>query len=79
LAEPRDDKAVLPVLGYRARGLLVMVAEMHRIENAARLAMGDHCSELVIKTANHGVSTIMKIGFVIATVAATGLIAANLF
>ena len=39
-----------PVLGCRARGLLVMVAEMNRIENAARLAMGDHGSELVVKS-----------------------------
>jgi hypothetical protein len=56
-----------------------MVAEMHRIENAARLAMGDHGSELVAKSAAHGVSTLMKIGFLIATVAVAGLIAANLF
>jgi hypothetical protein len=69
----------LPVLGNRARGLLVMVAEMHRIENAARLAMGDHGSELVTKSAAHGVSTLAKIGFLIATVAVAGLIAANLF
>jgi hypothetical protein len=69
----------LPVLGYRARGLLVMVAEMNKIESAARLAMGDLGSELVVKSAGHGVSTMMKIGFLIAAVAATGLIAANLF
>ena len=56
-----------------------MVAEMHRIENAARLAMGDHGSELVAKSVAHGVSTIMKIGFLITTMAVAGLIAANLF
>ena len=47
-----------------------MVAEMNRIESAARLAMGDLGSELVVKSASSlGVSTIMKISFVIATVA----------
>jgi hypothetical protein len=56
-----------------------MVAEMHRIENAARLAMGDHGSELVAKSAGYCVSTIMKIGFLIAAAAVTGLIATNLF
>ena len=55
-----------------------MVAEMHRIENAARLAMGDHGSELVAKSAGYGVSTTMKIGFLIAAAAVTGLIATNL-
>jgi hypothetical protein len=56
-----------------------MVAEMNKIERAAaRLAMGDLGSELVVKSTAH-VSIIMKIGFVIAAVAVTGLIAANLF
>ena len=40
----------LPVLDYRARGLLAMVAEMNKIENAARLAMGELGSELVVKS-----------------------------
>jgi hypothetical protein len=68
----------LPVLGYRAEGLLAMVAEMNKVENAARLAMGDH-GDQVVKTASHSVSMVMKIGFVIATVAVTGLIATSLF
>jgi hypothetical protein len=72
-------RPLLPVLGYRARGLLVMVAEMNKIESAARLAMGDLGSELVVKSTGHGVSTITKIGFVIAAVAVTGLIATHLF
>ena len=56
-----------------------MVAEMNKIENAARLAMGELGSDLVVKSVSHGVSTIMKIGFLIAAVAVTGLIATNLF
>jgi hypothetical protein len=56
-----------------------MVAEMNKIESGARLAMGDPGSELVVKSTGHGVSIIMKIGFVIAAVAVTGLIATNLF
>ena len=56
-----------------------MVAEMHRIENAARLAMVDHGSELVARSAGCGASTVMKIGFLIAAAAVTGLIATNLF
>jgi hypothetical protein len=69
----------LPVLGYRAQGLLAMVAEMNKLESAARLAMGDHGSELVVKAVSHGMSTMVKISFLLATVAVTGLIAANLF
>lgn len=69
----------LPVLGYRARGLLAVVAEMNKVESAARLAMGDLANELVVKSASHGISTMMKISFVIATVAVTGLIATTLF
>jgi hypothetical protein len=56
-----------------------MVAEMNKIENAARLAMGDLGGELAVKSGTHGVSTMMKISFLIATVAVTGLIAATLF
>jgi hypothetical protein len=72
-------KPFLPVLGYRARGLFAMVAEMNKLENAARLAMGDHGSDLVVKSVGHGISTMVKISFLLATVALTGLIAASLF
>ena len=40
-----------------------MVAEMNRVENAARLAMGDHGGELVVKSVSHGMSTMVKISF----------------
>ena len=55
-----------------------MVAEMNKIESAARLAMGDNDSDPAAKTASRGVSTMAKIGFLIAAVAVTGLIAASL-
>jgi len=55
-----------------------MVAEMNKIESAARLAMGDNDSDLAVKTVSRGVSTMAKIGFLIAAVAVTGLIAASL-
>ena len=55
-----------------------MVAEMNKVESAARLAMGDLGSELVVKSGTP-VSTMMKISFLIATIAVTGLIAASLF
>ena len=55
-----------------------MVAEMNKLENAARLAMGDHGGDLVVKSVSHGISTMAKIGFLLATVAVTGLIAASL-
>ena len=56
-----------------------MVAEMNKLENAARLAMGDHGSELVVKSVGYGISAMVKISFLLATVALTGLIAASLF
>jgi hypothetical protein len=69
----------LRVLGYRAKGLLAMVAEKNRVESAARLAMGDHGGELIVKSVSHGMSTMIKISFLIATIVVTGLIAASLF
>ena len=56
-----------------------MVAEMNRVENAARLAMGDHGGELVVKSVSHGMSTMAKISLLLTTIAVTGLIAASLF
>jgi hypothetical protein len=79
LAEPREDKSVLAGAWISRKGLLAMVAEMNKIESAARLAMGDNDSDLAVKTVSRGVSTMAKIGFLIAAVAMTGLIAASLF
>jgi hypothetical protein len=56
-----------------------MVAEMNKLENAARLAMGDHGSDLVVKSVSHGISIMVKVGFLLATVAVMAFIGASLF
>ena len=56
-----------------------MVAQMNRIESAARVAMGDPGSDLAVKTVPHGMTTLAKLSFALAAIAVTGLLATSLF
>jgi hypothetical protein len=58
--------------------MLAMVAEMNRIEHAARLAMADLGAELAAGGTHSSISPAAKLGLFIASLAATGLIAASL-
>ena len=71
-------KPFLPVLRNRAGGTLAMIAEMNRIENAARLAMADLGGELLAGDAPPGTSFAAKLGLIFASLAVAGLVAANL-
>lgn len=55
-----------------------MVAQMNRIENAARLAMVDLGPEHPGASIHAGMSFTAKLGLVLALLATTGLIAASL-
>ena len=56
-----------------------MVAQMNRIENAARVAMGDPGSELAVKTVHHGMTTLVRLTFALAAIAVTGILVKTLF
>lgn len=56
-----------------------MVAEMNRIENAARLTMADLSSELPVTSIHFGISSAAKLSFVLALLSVAGLIGASLF
>jgi hypothetical protein len=65
-------------LGYRAEGLVAMVAKMNRIENAARVAMADLGTEAAAPVASTGLAFAVKLGLVLASLTMTGLIAVTL-
>jgi hypothetical protein len=70
-------KPFLALPGYRAEGLVAMVAKMNRIENAARLAMADPGPENATPAAQSGIAFAVKLGLVLASLTMTGLIAAT--
>jgi hypothetical protein len=72
-------KPFSPVLWNRIEGLLAMVAEMNRMENAARLAMVDLGAELPASSVHSGTSFTVRLSLVLASLALTGLVAASLF
>jgi hypothetical protein len=55
-----------------------MVAEMNRMENAARLAMADLGTELSVRSTHYGMSFAVKFGLIIASLTMTGMVAASL-
>ena len=64
--------------GYRAEGLVAMVARMNRIENAARLAMADLGPDAApAPVPPSGLAFAVKLGLVLASLTMTGLIAAT--
>ena len=63
--------------GYRAEGLVAMVARMNRIENAARLAMADLGPDATAPVPPSGLAFAVKLGLVLASLTMTGLIAAT--
>jgi hypothetical protein len=63
--------------GYRAEGLVAMVAKMNRIENAARLAMADLGPDSATPVPPSGLAFAVKLGLVLASLTMTGLIAAT--
>jgi hypothetical protein len=63
--------------GYRAEGLVAMVARMNRIENAARLAMADPGPDAAAPVPPSGLAFAVKLGLVLASLTMTGLIAAT--
>ena len=65
--------------GYRAEGLVAMVARMNRIENAARLAMADLGSDAAVPMAPVGLTFAVKLTLVLASLTMTALIAVSLF
>lgn len=58
-----------------------MVANMNRMENAARLAMADVGAEAgsAVPAAQPGLALAIKVGVLVACLTVTGLIAATLF
>jgi hypothetical protein len=72
-------KPFSPVLWNRIEGLLAMVADMNRMENAARLAMVDLGAELPASSVHSGTSFTVRLSLVLASLALTGLVAASLF
>ena len=55
-----------------------MVAQMHRIENAARVALGAPGSDHGATAVAHGMTTLAKLSFAVAAIALTALIATTL-
>jgi hypothetical protein len=70
-------KPLLPWLGHRAEGLIAMVARMHRIEDAARLAMADLGADAAKPAVIPGMTLSVKLGLVLISLTVTGLIAAS--
>jgi hypothetical protein len=70
-------KPLLPWLGHRAEGLIAMVARMHRIEDAARLAMADLGTDAAKPAVIPGMTLSVKLGLVLISLTVTGLIAAS--
>jgi hypothetical protein len=70
-------KPLLPWLGHRAEGLIAMVARMHRIEDAARLAMADLGKDAAKPAVIPGMTLSVKLGLVLISLTVTGLIAAS--
>ena len=70
-------KPFMSALRGPAGGLVAMVAQMNRIENAARVAMGDPGNELAVKTVHNGMTTLVRLTF--AAIIVTAILVKSLF